>query len=109
MRVGLLTGGGDCPGLNAVIRAVVRKGEMVYGDEVIGFLDAWDGVQQLRRVDSGAYRALVLLVLAAYYRSPEVAARIGWPGPIATPVGRFDFPEYLSEGLLDHMIPKDPT
>jgi len=44
MRVGLLTGGGDCPGLNAVIRAVVRKGEMVYGDEVIGFLDAWDGV-----------------------------------------------------------------
>jgi len=44
MRVGLLTGGGDCPGLNAVIRAVVRKGEMVYGDEIIGFLDAWDGV-----------------------------------------------------------------
>lgn len=44
MRVGLLTGGGDCPGLNAVIRAVVRKGEMVYGDEIVGFLDAWDGV-----------------------------------------------------------------
>lgn len=44
MRVGLLTGGGDCPGLNAVIRAVVRKGEMVYGDQIIGFLDAWDGV-----------------------------------------------------------------
>ena len=44
MRVGLLTGGGDCPGLNAVIRAVVRKGEMVYGDQLIGFLDAWDGV-----------------------------------------------------------------
>ncbi|HEY4331704.1 MAG TPA: ATP-dependent 6-phosphofructokinase [Ilumatobacteraceae bacterium] len=48
MRVGLLTGGGDCPGLNAVIRAVVRKGEMVYGDEVIGFLDAWDGVIERR-------------------------------------------------------------
>src|SRR3954454_18265511 len=48
MRVGLLTGGGDCPGLNAVIRAVVRKGEMVYGDEVIGFLDAWDGVVSRR-------------------------------------------------------------
>ena len=44
MRVGVLTGGGDSPGLNAVIRAIVRKGEMVYGDEVIGFLDAWDGV-----------------------------------------------------------------
>ena len=48
MRVGLLTGGGDCPGLNAVIRAVVRKGEMVYGDEIIGFLDAWDGVLDRR-------------------------------------------------------------
>ncbi len=44
MRVGVLTGGGDCPGLNAVIRAIVRKGEMRYGDELIGFLDAWDGV-----------------------------------------------------------------
>ena len=44
MRVGVLTGGGDCPGLNAVIRAVVRKGEKVYGDEVVGFLDGWRGV-----------------------------------------------------------------
>ena len=48
MRVGLLTGGGDCPGLNAVIRAVVRKGEMEFGDEMIGFLDAWDGVMDRR-------------------------------------------------------------
>ena len=44
MRIGILTGGGDCPGLNAVIRAVVRKGENVHGDEFIGFLDSWDGV-----------------------------------------------------------------
>ena len=44
MRIGLLTGGGDCPGLNAVIRAVVRKGERHYGDEVVGFLDGWRGV-----------------------------------------------------------------
>ena len=48
MRVGILTGGGDCPGLNAVIRAIVRKGEVVYGDELIGFLDAWDGVMEQR-------------------------------------------------------------
>jgi 6-phosphofructokinase 1 len=46
--VGVLTGGGDCPGLNAVIRAIVRKGETVYGDEIIGFLDAWDGVMEQR-------------------------------------------------------------
>ena len=48
MRVGILTGGGDCPGLNAVIRAVVRKGETVFGDELIGFHDAWDGVREQR-------------------------------------------------------------
>src|SRR6266480_682879 len=44
MRVGLLTGGGDCPGLNAVIRAVVRRGEGHYGDELVGFADGWRGV-----------------------------------------------------------------
>src|SRR4051794_8150356 len=43
VRVGLLTGGGDCPGLNAVIRAVVRKGERDYGDELVGFRDGWKG------------------------------------------------------------------
>ncbi len=44
MRIGVLTGGGDCPGLNAVIRAVVRKGIDEYGDELIGFSDGWRGV-----------------------------------------------------------------
>ena len=43
MRIGVLTGGGDCPGLNAVIRAVVRKGEQHYGDEFVGFRDGWRG------------------------------------------------------------------
>jgi ATP-dependent phosphofructokinase / diphosphate-dependent phosphofructokinase len=43
MRVGVLTGGGDCPGLNAVIRAVVRKGIGEYGYEFVGFRDGWRG------------------------------------------------------------------
>ena len=43
MRVGLLTGGGDCPGLNAVIRAVVRKGVKEHGFEFVGFRDGWRG------------------------------------------------------------------
>src|SRR3954465_1530886 len=43
MRIGVLTGGGDCPGLNAVIRAVVRKGVEVYGHEFVGFRDGWRG------------------------------------------------------------------
>jgi 6-phosphofructokinase 1 len=42
----MLTGGGDCPGLNAVLRAAVRKGQTVYGDELLGFLDGWRGVIQ---------------------------------------------------------------
>ena len=44
MKVGVLTGGGDCPGLNAVIRAIVRKAEREYGDEIVGFLDGWSGL-----------------------------------------------------------------
>ncbi len=44
MKVGMLTGGGDCPGLNAVIRAVVRKGFFHYQDEFVGFLEGWRGL-----------------------------------------------------------------
>ena len=44
MRIALLTGGGDCPGLNAVIYAAVKKGINHYGDEFIGFLNGWRGV-----------------------------------------------------------------
>ncbi len=43
MRVGVLTGGGDCPGLNAVIRALVRRGTAEYGYEFVGFRDGWRG------------------------------------------------------------------
>src|SRR3954449_7271158 len=43
MRIGVLTGGGDCPGLNAVIRAIVRKSALAYGHEILGFRDGWRG------------------------------------------------------------------
>ncbi|MFE0357176.1 6-phosphofructokinase [Streptomyces nigra] len=43
MRVGVLTGGGDCPGLNAVIRSVVRKGVQEYGFDFVGLRDGWLG------------------------------------------------------------------
>jgi len=43
VRIGVLTGGGDCPGLNAVIRAIVRKGIDGYGHAIIGFRDGWRG------------------------------------------------------------------
>jgi phosphofructokinase-like protein len=44
MRIGMLTGGGDCPGLNAVIRGVVRKGVADYGHEIVGYRHGWRGV-----------------------------------------------------------------
>jgi ATP-dependent phosphofructokinase / diphosphate-dependent phosphofructokinase len=47
-RIGILTGGGDCPGLNAVIRAVVRKGVNVYGHAIVGYKDGWRGVLENR-------------------------------------------------------------
>ncbi|MEX2274547.1 MAG: ATP-dependent 6-phosphofructokinase [Actinomycetota bacterium] len=48
MRLGLLTGGGDCPGLNAVIRAVVRDGAGRRGAEIVAFRDGWHGVLENR-------------------------------------------------------------
>lgn len=69
--------------------------------------DPWARIEHLRHDDTRAYRALVLVVLAAYYRSPVVRSLIGWPGPTPTPVGRFDHPEYVSEGLLDHLITQE--
>ena len=44
MKIGILTSGGDCPGLNAVIRGAVLKGITVHGHEFVGFLDGWRGV-----------------------------------------------------------------
>src|ERR671917_1459972 len=50
-RIGLLTGGGDCPGLNAVIRAVVRKGINTHGHEFVGFRYGWAGVLGADAID----------------------------------------------------------
>jgi 6-phosphofructokinase 1 len=44
MKVGILSGGGDAPGINAVIRAVVRKGIQNYGYEIVGIKDGWNGL-----------------------------------------------------------------
>jgi ATP-dependent phosphofructokinase / diphosphate-dependent phosphofructokinase len=59
MKIGMLTGGGDCPGLNAVIRAVVRKGSFHYEDTFVGFMEGWRGLLEnktmpldLKTVDS---------------------------------------------------------
>ena len=56
MRIGILTSGGDCPGLNAVIRAIIRKGEGFYGHALVGYKYGWKGVLNS-----------LLIVLEVYY------------------------------------------
>ena len=50
MKIGVLTGGGDCPGLNAVIRAVVRK-SLMYGNELVGIKEGWRGLLEKKFID----------------------------------------------------------
>ena len=61
MKIGILTGGGDCPGLNAVIRAIVRKGIFHYDDEFVGFLEGWRGVLEntTRKLDLEAVKGIL--------------------------------------------------
>ena len=61
MRIGLLTGGGDCPGLNAVIRAVVVGGAVRHGDEFVGILDGWRGLVDHKTVPLDAERCRSIL------------------------------------------------
>ena len=51
MRLATLTSGGDCPGLNAVIRGIVRTASSQYGSTVVGYLDGWVGLIEDRRMD----------------------------------------------------------
>ena len=63
MRIGVLTAGGDCPGLNAVIRALVRTANSEYDSPVLGFQDGWSGLVEDRAVplfdDEGIDRILL--------------------------------------------------
>ena len=61
MRVGVLTGGGDAPGLNCVIRAVVRRGVTDYGMDFVGFADGWHGplTGTTRPLDVDAVRGIL--------------------------------------------------
>ena len=81
MRVGVLTGGGDCPGLNAVIRAIVRKGEGNYGHSVIGFRHGWRGVLEDESIEldvvSPFHRELMQLLAAQVPGFPAVG---DWDG-----------------------------
>jgi 6-phosphofructokinase 1 len=61
VKIGMLTGGGDAPGLNAVIRSVVRRGISEYGFEFVGFRDGWLGPleKKTQKLDLAATRGLL--------------------------------------------------
>ena len=76
-RIGILTGGGDCPGLNAVIRGVVAAAAQRHGAEVVGILDGWDGLMEgrVRRLDRDAVRGILQrggTILGTSRRDPYV-------------------------------------
>jgi ATP-dependent phosphofructokinase / diphosphate-dependent phosphofructokinase len=76
-RIGILTGGGDCPGLNAVIRGVVAGAAQRHGAEVVGILDGWDGLMEgrVRRLDRDAVRGILQrggTILGTSRRDPYV-------------------------------------
>jgi transglutaminase-like putative cysteine protease len=68
-------------------------------------LDDPDGVlEALAADDRAGLRTLRYVVAAAYYLDSDVRSKLGYPGTVASPVRALDFPEFLSEGLLDHLI-----
>ena len=76
-RIGILTGGGDCPGLNAVIRGAVARATGVHGAEVVGILDGWDGLMEgrVRPLDRDAVRGILQrggTILGTSRRDPYV-------------------------------------
>ena len=76
MRIGLLTAGGDCPGLNAVIRGVVARARQ-HGADVVGILEGWDGLMEgrFRPLDRDAVRGILQrggTILGTSRRDPYV-------------------------------------
>ena len=92
MRVGVLTGGGDCPGLNAVIRALVRRGTQEYGYEFTGFRDGWRGPLEGDTIplDVQAVRGILPrggTILGTSRTNPLAESAAGSPAPPAHRAG----------------------
>jgi phosphofructokinase-like protein len=98
MRIGMLTGGGDCPGLNAVIRAVVRKGEEQYGHTIIGYRHGWRGVINNETIDLAVQSVRGLL--------PRGGTILGTSrtNPYNTPDGAAKVVETLRRDKVDALI-----
>jgi phosphofructokinase-like protein len=94
MRIGLLTGGGDCPGLNAVIRAVVRKGIGTYGHAFVGYRDGWRGV-----LEGDAHDLIVESVRGILPRGGTILG-----SSRTNPFSSDDGVERVKQSLADHRL-----
>lgn len=98
MKIGILTGGGDCPGLNAVIRAVVRKGIFHYNDEFLGFREGWRGVLE------NQFKRLTLDVVAGILPRGGTILRTSRTNPAKTEGGLERCLATLQENGVDALI-----
>ncbi|HSM86838.1 MAG TPA: 6-phosphofructokinase [Candidatus Limnocylindrales bacterium] len=98
MKIGVLTGGGDCPGLNAVIRAIVRKGIFHYNDEFTGFLEGWRGVME------GKTMPLDLRSIAGILPRGGTILRTSRTNPAKDPGGLERCMDVLREKNVDALI-----
>jgi ATP-dependent phosphofructokinase / diphosphate-dependent phosphofructokinase len=98
MRIGVLTGGGDCPGLNAVIRAVVRKGIDQHGHSILGFRDGWRGPLE------GVWEELTIESVRGILPRGGTILGSSRTNPLARPDGVDRIRATLSEQAVDGLI-----
>ncbi len=98
MRLGILTGGGDCPGLNAVIRAVVRQSVKNYKSEVIGFFEGWKGIVE------NMYMPLTLSTTSGLIRKGGTILRTSRTNPFKLANGPSVILKNMASNNLDALI-----
>lgn len=99
MRIGVLTGGGDCPGLNPVIRAIVRKGINTYGDTIIGFRQGWKGV-----IENVTLELTVENTRGILHRGGTIL-QTSRTNPFKSPEGVTKIAQTLAEQQIDCLLP----
>lgn len=99
MRIGVLTGGGDCPGLNPVIRAIVRKGVNTYGDTIVGFRQGWKGV-----IDNITQDLTVESTRGILHRGGTIL-QTSRTNPFKDPDGVTKIAQTLQEHRIDCLLP----
>ena len=95
--------------LDRVLVARPDLGPVLAAALAVPFDDACARLAELEATDPHAHHALLLAVAGGYYLHPDVRRGIGYPGQLAQPVNARDYPEYLTEGLLDPVLARGFT